>query len=154
MTAADAGLNNPATRVERIATIVRTIIEQVSVTMYHPLGRFPHGWCDDTSRVLAILLREQGEVGFERVCGTRRGSETATHVWLQRGELVVDITADQFDDEVSAPVIVSADARWHRVWDRRVSHALEEIDPGRIEGELYDAIKATDAWRRFAGAAG
>lgn len=34
-----------------------------------------------------------------------------SHAWLQRGPLVVDITAYQFD-EVDAPVIVSEDSRW------------------------------------------
>ena len=34
------------------------------------------------------------------------------HSWLQRGNLIIDITADQFE-EISEQVIVSTSSRWH-----------------------------------------
>ena len=36
----------------------------------------------------------------------------ATHAWVERNDMIVDITADQFAD-ISEPVIVTADRTWH-----------------------------------------
>ncbi len=76
---------------------------------------FPRGTCADTSLVLCAFLADAGFVGFELICGERGSQETGTyssHAWLQRGQLVVDITADQFADG-PGPVVVEA-SEWHR----------------------------------------
>jgi len=132
--------------VGQIAALVRVIAEEVSSSIWHPNGLFPGGWCDDCSRVLGSLLREQGENGFERVVGRRGEHLEKSHVWLRRGDLIVDITADQFPEEGTAPVMVTTDHVWHDGWEQ-YSEALEEIDTNRTEGKLYDAIKNTEAWR-------
>jgi hypothetical protein len=36
----------------------------------------------------------------------------SSHAWIERGGLIVDITADQFAD-ISERVIVTTDATWH-----------------------------------------
>ena len=41
----------------------------------------------------------------------RRGERT--HAWLERDGVIVDITADQFDD-AKCSVIVTTDDSWHR----------------------------------------
>lgn len=86
--------------VGRIAALVRVIVEEVNSSIWHPNGLFPGGWCDDCSRILGTLLSEQGGHGFERVVGRRGEHLEKSHVWLRRGELIVDITADQFPEEV------------------------------------------------------
>ncbi len=77
---------------------------------------FPRGTCGDTSLVLCAFLAEAGFAGFELVCGERGSQEDGTyssHAWLQRDQLVVDITADQFVDG-PGPVVVAEGSEWHR----------------------------------------
>jgi hypothetical protein len=140
-------LDNEATsNVRKVAVLVRSIVEVVSASIWHPIGVFPNGWCDDCSRVLGILLREQGESGFMRVVGRRGEHSEKTHVWLRRGSLIVDITADQFQDEISSPVMVTTDHSWHARWEQS-GDELEEIDDSRTEGKLYRAITNHTEWR-------
>ena len=80
---------------------------------------FPAGACGDTSILLGAYLVDCGHRGFEYICG-ERGSHDAgdwtSHAWLARGELVIDITADQFPDAPAA-VIVESPSPWHRQFD-------------------------------------
>ncbi len=76
---------------------------------------FPAGACGDTSILLGAYLADCGHLGFEYICG-ERGSHDAgnwtTHAWLVRGDVVVDITADQFSDAPAAVIVESA-STWH-----------------------------------------
>lgn len=45
-------------KVHKIVTLALEIIDEISPTIKHSVGRFPYGWCDDCSRVLGILLNE------------------------------------------------------------------------------------------------
>lgn len=77
---------------------------------------FPRGTCGDTSLVLCAFLADAGFDGFELICGERGSQEDGTyssHAWLQRDQLVVDITADQFMDG-PGPVVVAEGSEWHR----------------------------------------
>ncbi|KQV15006.1 hypothetical protein ASC97_31425 [Rhizobium sp. Root1203] len=51
------------------------------------------GACDDASLLLARFLKENGHGMFQRMSG-KRGDDT--HVWLEQGGFVIDITGDQF----------------------------------------------------------
>jgi hypothetical protein len=79
---------------------------------------FPAGCCGDASELLAAHLTELGHGPFTYVFGLRGEVASGTHTshaWLTLGELVVDITADQFP-EVANPVIVTTDSAWHRTF--------------------------------------
>lgn len=83
-----------------------------------PIQAFPNGSCGDVCPLLAAYLSEQGYPAFHYVCGEREriddtGLRFGSHAWLQKGSLIVDITADQFP-EISLPVIVTASSEWHR----------------------------------------
>jgi hypothetical protein len=41
----------------------------------------------------------------------KRGDHS--HVWLQQGNVILDITADQFPDFPHGPVYVGSDGDWH-----------------------------------------
>jgi hypothetical protein len=58
---------------------------------------------------LAKYLERNGHAGFAYVLGTRNGG---SHAWLGRGALIVDITADQFEDQPRS-VIVDTVSNWH-----------------------------------------
>jgi len=70
---------------------------------------FPLGACGDASLLLARYLHEAGMGDWEYVNGWKDGR---AHAWLQQGDLIVDITADQFV-ESKRPVIVTENNEWH-----------------------------------------
>lgn len=83
------------------------------------MSNFPAGACMDTSLLLGAYLVDLGHIGFELISGTRGSwddSTGATHAWLARGDLVIDITADQFSD-APAGVIVESSPVWHQQFE-------------------------------------
>ena len=115
-----------------LATEFRRAIEACDRTSLGiGMAEFPLGACGDATLLLGTYLREQGYGDFDYVLGYRPpepddewGTRT-THAWLQRGELVVDITADQFS-EIDAPVIVAEPSDWHRSFeDWRATHVAD-----------------------------
>jgi hypothetical protein len=105
-----------------------------------PIRVFPDGACGEASKLLATYLREQKCGTFDYHFGQRRGK---WHAWLARPELVVDITADQFDDQ-DAAVIVARRSLWHESFhDIRVCSAYfdhyHHCDRDRLQS-FYDSI--------------
>lgn len=97
-------------RITELAQAFRSALERIDPkSLPITLQSFPHGACGDAALLLAKFLEQHGHQGFDYMLGYRG---EGSHAWLQRGLLVVDITADQFD-EVSTPVIVSACSEWH-----------------------------------------
>jgi len=79
------------------------------------MRRFPSGACGDTALLFGTFLTDRSVPGFKYVCGERgrKIDDTWTsHAWLQRDDLVVDLTADQFPD-ATAGIIVSSPSPWH-----------------------------------------
>jgi hypothetical protein len=79
-----------------------------------------------------VNLGERGSESDE----TRRG-----HGWLQRGNLFVDITADQFKD-APGKVIVEVNSKWHGTFEVNRPISPEVIKswtgPGTGYPPLYD----------------
>lgn len=76
---------------------------------------FPKGSCGWASLLLGAFLKDTENENFEYICGERlpeSASQSISHAWLKRQELIVDITADQFSDAPEA-VIVSESSSWH-----------------------------------------
>jgi hypothetical protein len=106
-------------RVEGIARALRNAIEMCEPTKL-PWPAFPHGACGDTSLILGQVLHDTGIKGFDYVGGNKHrdnGEWYSSHGWLQNGEWIVDITADQFPD-VETPVIVTNCSEWHQHWTK------------------------------------
>lgn len=78
------------------------------------LARFPEDHCKSASMMLGVYLIEHCGIRPERVryvWGTR-GAET--HGWIQCAGLIIDITADQFDDQDRSVIIERpTNANWH-----------------------------------------
>lgn len=121
------------------AAIYRKAIESVSSELGVGFEAFPLGACLDSCVLLGRYLIDQ-EVGiFNYVSGDYICLDTGelkSHAWLQLGNVVVDITADQFPD-VSAPVIALAPSQWHqRLINQRVEYIgdyREYCDDGLVE---------------------
>jgi hypothetical protein len=70
-------------------------------------GNPPHGGCLEASKHLARLLRKRG-VQAKIVRGEffeRERANSWPHWWVRTGELLVDVTADQFDGEDEGIVV-------------------------------------------------
>jgi hypothetical protein len=83
------------------------------------MSYFPSGACGDTSLLLGAYLADNGFKDFRYISGDRGSKDANTwtsHAWLACGSLVVDITADQFDDAPVA-VIVAAPSPWHQTFE-------------------------------------
>lgn len=78
--------------------------------------------------LLGTLFTDRGLPPFEYVAGGRPGQRRgiwASHAWLERKGLIVDVTADQFP-EVSVPVLITTDHTWHRSF--KVERRREKAD--------------------------
>lgn len=90
-------------------------------------AHFPRGSCGDAALMVGKYLDVHGHGGFFYVVGFRNDQ---SHAWLQRRGLVVDITADQFEDQPNS-VIVSTDSAWHRTFRKENEHPsdLDSYEP-------------------------
>lgn len=103
-------------KIEQLALRLRRAIESLPRTeLPSCMAFFPKGACGDASLVLGAYLADNGLTSFQHICGERGSHEQNTwtsHAWLARGDLIVDITADQFPD-APGDVIVSTSSVWH-----------------------------------------
>ena len=60
------------------------------------LNTFPVLWCDYTSEMLNAYLKGKGYHQFNIVTAFKLRGSRKCHVWLSNGDMVIDITADQF----------------------------------------------------------
>lgn len=92
-------------------------------------SHFPAGCCGSVSEVLAKALRRDLGVAAAYVCGSRHDDKgTSTHGWVEAGDIIVDVTADQFGQP---PVMVTRDRAWHDTWSdqERPAYVDPESDP-------------------------
>lgn len=75
---------------------------------------FPHGSCGDASLLLAQYLENSGLKDFEYVSGEFYDSDGRyrSHAWLEKENLILDITIDQFEERDES-VFISTDKTWH-----------------------------------------
>jgi hypothetical protein len=101
------------------------------------MADFPSGACGDAALLLAKHLRLAGIWPLIYVCGvmaTGRGNQS--HAWLQYGDLIIDITADQFEG-ISDPVIVATDRAWH---EQFIVELMVEADYENWDGPGIDPL--------------
>ena len=101
------------------------------------LQNFPRGACGDAILLLAKYLQENKCGDFYYVLGER---EDHSHAWLQRDSLIIDITADQFEDQ-KTPVIVTEDHSWHSLFNGEIQHIADFC--------LYDTYTVSEMIRTY-----
>lgn len=79
---------------------------------------FPMGSCGDASLLLGKYLDEMGLGKFDYVCG-ELGKQS--HAWLEKDNIIVDITADQFDG-VAEEVVVTDNNDFHKRFEEDFRH--------------------------------
>lgn len=98
--------------IRRKAAAFRGAIESFDRAGLHDgWPHFPLGCCHGASRLLLFYLRQRKYPAFTLVVGARTG--VPRHVWLRCDHYDLDITADQFDGEGCAPVVLEHQSRWH-----------------------------------------
>lgn len=114
--------------------IVRSI---PSTSPLATLQDFPRGACRDAALLLAKYLQVNNCGTPFYVLGERRGQD---HAWLQLQEFIIDITADQFEDQEAA-VIVSSDSAWHSSFNGKIHNVADFC--------LYDPHSAFQLTRAY-----
>ena len=107
----------PHEHIAKLARQMRVAIEALPrEALPLTMASFPAGSCGDASLLLgAYFFKDSGVLGFEYICGDRGSQQDNTwtsHAWLSNGKLIVDITADQFEDAPS-DIIVAKHSLWH-----------------------------------------
>jgi hypothetical protein len=103
--------------IRTIAERVRRFLEDSQRRNELPpaMAEFPAGACSPSVNLLGRYLAECNYDGFAYVSAERGSLDDDTwtsHAWLARGECVVDITSDQFEDG-AGPVVVGR-SEWHK----------------------------------------
>jgi hypothetical protein len=110
------------TAITRSVAEFRNALERSDLDFLPTLADFPKGSCGDASLLLGQFLRDSGFGEFDYVCGEMfDDGRMLTHAWLQRGGLIIDITADQFHD-IDSPVLITDDHTWHDQFVSEVKH--------------------------------
>jgi hypothetical protein len=108
----DARLAN----IRRHATRVRQAIEMTDLRdCGNSLSDFPYCCCHHAVKLLAFHLFELGWSDLHAAVGTRNNDPNYQHAWLRSGDILVDITADQFG-EGQHPVVATRHSPWHEAW--------------------------------------
>lgn len=117
------------------AAAFRAAIERTPAAQL-PIGLqgFPKGACGDATDLLGYYLKTQGLGTFDYVSGEGwdEDGEWFSHAWLRQGNVIVDITADQFPGK--APVIVTDASPWHDGFEAEVPHEADfhVYDPNTV----------------------
>lgn len=99
---------------------------------------FPHGSCGDTCLILGSYLHKSGFGDFDYVCGERN---EYSHAWLEKKGIIVDITADQFED-CDIEVYVGEKNMFYKNFDEDFRHIYYES----LDGE---SLNTDRLWKDY-----
>lgn len=135
---------------ERACMLVRQAAQQISDENRIPyFSPFPLGWCGCTSRVLgAWLLHLLPNNLFYYMCG-QRGSHS--HAWVEYNGLILDITADQFEDyNENRLVIPKEESDFHKQFRYENKHLCDVADVDYVEeGLIFERVKFLDNYQQM-----
>ncbi len=122
------------------------------------LDDFPHHCCKPGSQLLARYLVTVARVPLVQFVSARRHGAPyceagwQAHVWLEAGGLIIDITADQYD-EMSPAVVVAPSSEWHDTFQvqSRIPYGemmrMERPYSRRFERTFKKLVRAMEAPR-------
>jgi hypothetical protein len=137
------------TKISKLAQRLRSAIQSIP-SHERPIGlrSFPRGACGDASLLLGAYLADHGFDGFEYVSanrGTYSEDNWTSHAWLAKGDLIIDLTADQFADSPSG-VIILKNSVWHQSFEidhRNAADFRDYTGPGIDElHPFYQRLKS------------
>ncbi|MCW6084244.1 transglutaminase domain-containing protein [Clostridium sporogenes] len=116
-------------KIRKLATQIRNTITKMKYDEFPNssfLLQYPRGCCGDASNLLAKFFSDNG-IECEYVWGMR-GEQS--HAWLECGDLIVDITADQFP-EIKEKILITTNKSWHKKFkgQKRSDGDFEKFEP-------------------------
>jgi len=127
-------------RIRDLAVQFREAIQNCDMTeLPLSLAEFPIGSCADASILLGTYFKDNGINGFVLIKGIRgEGNSLETHYWLEKGNMIVDITADQFQEINEEIVITESSSDWYNTFDRYVQQEADHrmIAAGDVRAQL------------------
>lgn len=134
-----------------IVTDFRQRLENYGRDCYFDFRDFPRGVCGDVSILLAHHLSQNGFGRYRYICG--EPDIGITHAWLSDGKLIIDITADQFED-FDVPVFIAPNSPWHdelnivEEYEAKISIYGPELE-GKYRSTYQTLVpEADDEWRK------
>lgn len=115
-----------AQTIENIKTLslkFRAAIDRCKGDLPINFSEFPRGSCGDASLFLGKYLKDNGFSPVFYVVGIR-GNQS--HAWLEYNGLIIDITADQFN-EWQKPVLITSDYHWHRKFKEEIRRIADYL---------------------------
>ncbi|MDO6745913.1 hypothetical protein [Gilvimarinus sp. 1_MG-2023] len=85
---------------------------------------FPSGSCGSSTEIIGTYLKQNGFGDFQYIEGSTK--KIGSHVWAQQGDLIVDITANQFP-EISNSIIVTTYSEWHNKFRVNSRHVIDIV---------------------------
>ena len=134
-------------KIRKLATRFRNAIESLNVTeLPLTLHKFPRGSCGDTCEMLGAYFIDQNLGEFKYIRAKRwEGHNEESHGWLKQDNLIVDITADQFNEGINK-VFVSENSEWHEnswtIIDSRVANYRNDPNVNYKIEEYYHTISS------------
>lgn len=141
----EPGARQDVEQIRREAAVFRAAILRCPRGDLPTLKNFPDGSCGDAAILLGQYLFDRS-LGLWQYAGGFRKTDLRSHAWLERAGLIVDVTADQFED-VEEPVLVTRDRSWHAQFvypEPRHPARISDYDPGtqtRLR-PIYERIEA------------
>ena len=116
-----------------------------SMTSFYFSSGFPAGCCGDATDLLGLYLLKYHGLESYYVCGHGLGDNSSqTHAWLVCQGYIIDITADQFnDDGYELPsVIIDKQSPFHELFDETISHptSIENLKDTGIPSVLAKVL--------------
>lgn len=124
--------------IKTISTHFRDAFENMPIELFPDssfFSRFPNGCCGDSSHILGKFFKDSG-VSPYYVSGWKDGK---SHAWIEIDNLIIDITADQFDD-ICDRVIVTEDRDWYSKFNIIDRYLSDFEDHDKRSTKRYRAI--------------
>jgi len=103
-----------------------------SMTSFYHCSGFPRGCCGDTANVLGFLYSIKHKMECLYVSATGLGNNNdCSHAWLEVNGVIIDITADQFNEdgyEVGA-VVIGNESHFHTLFHEVEKRLFDSQDP-------------------------
>ncbi|MGN0148858.1 MAG: hypothetical protein ACI4C7_01245, partial [Clostridia bacterium] len=125
---------------------VRTLLENERSNIAlkdYGFAYFPQGCCHSTSLALGVWLYNMSNKSMKIKCITGEQIDGKSHAWLEYNHLIIDITADQFEDITESVMITSLSSVLHASYkyERKTCIINENALIGQSEREVYKVIE-------------
>lgn len=122
---------------KKIALVFRKAFEETDFTNFSDkLCHFPKHSCVIASIVLGYYFYKNHIGNFFLKKAAKMQNQLIWHSWLTYGNIIIDITADQFL-EIENPVIVTTHSVWHEKFKERI---IIKLINERIMERIYFKI--------------